>query len=115
VLLIDLKDRRAGGLDIGLVVGAQQATISAAQTDGTWVAGTSAGDWAVFNTVGTQISVTVLNGFVLPTPIAGSYTMNSPWQGMVSTPGGGIGFLAGSRVYVLETGNGYGELGVKIR
>lgn len=115
MLLIDLKDRRAGGLDIGLVVGAQQATISAAQTDGTWVAGTSAGDWAVFNTVGTQISVTVLNGFVLPTPIAGSYTMNSPWQGMVSTPGGGIGFLAGSRVYVLETGNGYGELGVKIR
>lgn len=115
VLLIDLKDRRVGGLGIGLVVGSLQATMSSAQTNGTWVAGTSRGDWAVFNTVDTQISITVFNGVVLPTPIAGSFTMNAPWTGMASTPGGGTGFLAGNGVYVLETGSGNAELGIKIR
>lgn len=115
VLIVDLKDRRAGGLGIGLVVGAQQATMTRAQTDGTWVAGTSTGHWAVFNTVDTQISVTVVDGFVLPTPVTSSFTMNSPWTGMATAVGGGKGFLAGSGVYVLETGSGHAELGIKIR
>ncbi len=34
---------------------------------------------------------------------------------MATTNGGGTGFLAGNGVYVLETANGYAELGVKLR
>ena len=89
--------------------------MTAAQTDGTWIAGTSTGHWAVFNTVGTQISVTVVDGIVLQTPVTSSFTMNSPWKGMATAAGGGRGFLAGSGVYVLETGAGAAELGIKIR
>ena len=113
VLLIDLKDVRVGGLGIGVVVGSQQATLTAAQTDGTWVAGTSAGDWALFTASGTTITVTNVDG--VPVNVAGSFTANAPWQGMATTNAGGIGFLAGNGVYVLETANGYAELGVKLR
>jgi len=112
VLLIDLKDLRVGGLGIGLVVGSQQATLTPAQTDGTWIAGTSAGDWAVFTTSGTSITVTNVDG--LPVNVAGSFTANAPWLGMATTNAGAMGFLAGNGVYVLETANGYAELGVKV-
>jgi hypothetical protein len=113
VLLIDLKDLRPGGLGIGMVVGAQQATMTAAQTDGTWIAATSLGHWAVFDTSGTNITVTRVDGF--PVNVPGTFTMNTPWTGMATTDGGGVGFLAGSGVYVLETGSGHAELGIKIR
>ena len=113
VLVIDLKDLRAGGLGIGLVVGSQQATLTSAQTDGTWVAASSAGDWAVFTASGTTITVTNVDG--LPVNVVGSFTANDPWQGMATTNAGGLGFLAGNGVYVLETANGYAELGVKLR
>lgn len=113
VLVIDLKDLRVGGLGIGLVVGSQQATLTSAQTDGTWVAATSAGDWAVFTASGTTITVTNVDG--VPVNVAGSFTANAPWQGMATTNAGGMGFLAGNGVYVLETANGYAELGVKLR
>jgi hypothetical protein len=113
VLLIDLKDGRVGGLGIGLVVGAQQAALTSAQTDGTWIAGTSAGDWAVFTTSGTTITVTNVDG--VPVNVSGTFTANTPWQGMATTNAGGMGFLAGNGVYVLETANGYAELGVKLR
>jgi hypothetical protein len=112
VLLIDLKDVRVGGLGIGLVVGSQQTTLTSAQTDGTWIAGTSAGDWAIFTASGTTITVTNVDG--LPVNIVGSFTANAPWQGMATTNGGGLGFLAGNGVYVLETANGYAELGVRL-
>jgi hypothetical protein len=113
VLLIDLKDLRAGGLGVGLVVGSQQTTMTTAQTDGTWIAGTSAGDWAVFTTSGANITVTNVDG--VPVNVTGTFTANSPWQGMATTNAGGKGFLAGNGVYVLETANGYAELGVKLR
>ncbi|MBE7418889.1 MAG: hypothetical protein HS128_14330 [Ideonella sp.] len=113
VLLIDLKDLRAGGLGLGLVVGSQQATLTIAQTDGTWIAGSSSGHWAVFNTSGTAINVTHFDGF--PVNVNGSFTPNDPWQGMATTNAGGKGFLAGNGVYVLETANGYAEVGVKLR
>ena len=113
VLVIDLKDVRVGGLGIGLVVGSQQATLTSAQTDGTWITGTSAGDWALFTTSGTAITVTNIDG--VPVNVAGSFTANAPWQGMATTNAGGRGFLAGNGVYVLETANGYAELGVKLR
>jgi hypothetical protein len=113
VLLIDLKDLRPGGLGIGMVVGAQQATMTSAQTDGTWIAGTSLGHWAVFDTAGPNITVKLIDG--IPVNIPGTFTMNQPWTGMATTNGGGTGFLAGSGVYVLETGSGHAELGIKIR
>jgi hypothetical protein len=113
VLLIDLKDLRAGGLGIGLVVGSQQAPLTSAQTDGTWIAGTSNGNWAVFTAAGTTITVTNLDG--VPVNVTGTFTADSPWQGMATTNAGGMGFLAGNGVYVLETANGYAEIGVKLR
>ncbi|HSW23326.1 MAG TPA: hypothetical protein VLJ62_11210 [Burkholderiaceae bacterium] len=116
VLLIDLKDgaRGTSGLGVGLVVGAQQATLTPAQTNGTWIAGTSTGHWAVFTADGTAITLTHLDG--LPVQgISGSFSPDTPWLGMATTNGGGTGFLAGNGVYVLETANGYAELGVKLR
>ena len=47
--------------------------------------------------------------------VVGSFAANAPWQGMATTNTGGRGFLAGNGVYVLETANGYAELGVKLR
>jgi hypothetical protein len=113
VLVIDLKDLRVGGLGIGLVVGSQQATLTPAQTDGTWIVGSSTGNWAVFTASGSTITVTNVDGF--PVSVVGSFTANAPWQGMATTNAGGMGFLAGNGVYVLETANGYAELGVKLR
>ena len=116
VLLIDLKDGRAGGLGIGLVVGAQQATMTPTQTDGVWIAGTSNGHWAVFTASGSDIDLINFDGVsVPPGTLTGTFSANSPWQGMATTNGGGMGFLAGNGVYVLETANGYAELGVKLR
>ena len=112
VLLIDLKDFRAGGLGVGLVVGSEQTTLTPAQTDGTWIAGTSNGNWAVFTSSGSTITITNVDG--LPVNVVGSFTANAPWLGMATTSGGGMGFLAGNGVYVLETANGYAELGVKL-
>lgn len=116
VLLIDLKDgaRGASGLGVGLVVGAQQAALTQAQTDGTWIAGTSNGHWAVFTASGTTITLTHLDGVPVQ-GISGSFTRDTPWLGMATTNGGGAGFMAGNGVYVLETANGYAELGVKLR
>jgi len=116
VLLIDLKDgaRGANGLGIGLVVGAQQAPLTPVQTDGTWIAGTSTGHWAVFTASGTTITLTHLDGIAVQGP-SGSFSPDTPWQGMATTNGGGAGFMAGNGVYVLETANGYAELGVKLR
>lgn len=114
VLLIDLKDVRAGGLGIGLVVGAQQADLTTAQTDGLWIAGTSNGHWAVFTASGSDITLNNFDGLPV-TGVSGTFTANSPWQGVATTNGGGIGFMAGNGVYVLETGNGYAELGIKLR
>jgi hypothetical protein len=113
VLVIDLKDLRAGGLGLGLVVGAQQAALTPAQSDGTWVAASSSGDWAVFNASGSTITVTNVDG--IPVNVVGSFTANAPWQGMATTNAGARAFLAGNGVYVLQTVNGYAELGVKLR
>lgn len=116
VLLIDLKDLRSGGLGVGLVVGAQQATMTPAQTGGLWIAGTSDHHWALFTVSGSDIELVNFDGLpVAPGTVKGTFTANSPWQGMATTNGGGQGFLAGNGVYVLETGGGAAELGVKLR
>ena len=113
VLLIDLKDVRAGGFGVGLVVGAEQAAMSSAQTDGLWIAGSSNGHWAAFDVSGSSITVNLLDG--IPISVPTSFTPNTPWTGLATTANGGVGLLAGAGVYVLETANGYAELGVKIR
>lgn len=116
VLVIDLKDGRTGGLGIGLVVGAQQTTMTPTQTDGVWIAGTSNGHWAVFTASGNSIDLVNFDGVAVPPgTLTGTFSANSPWQGMATTNGGGMGFMAGNGVYVLETANGYAELGVKLR
>src|SRR5262245_58363310 len=70
VLLIDLKDgaRGAAGLGIGLVVGAQQATLTPAQTDGTWIAGTSNGHQAALTASGTTLTITNHDGEPVSSP-----------------------------------------------
>src|SRR4051794_20470102 len=83
VLVIDLKDLRVAGLGIGLVVGSQQATLTSAQTDGTWIVASSTGNWGVFTASGSSITVTNVDG--LPVNVAGSFTANAPWQGMATT------------------------------
>lgn len=113
VLLIDLKDTRAGGLGIGLVVGASQLTMTPAQTDGTWIAGSSNGHWAIFTASGSNITVNWFDGFTVNAST--TFTANLPWTGMATSAAGGVGFLAGAGVYVLETAGGYAEIGVKLR
>jgi hypothetical protein len=114
VLILDLKDTRVGGFGVGILVGAQQATMTTTQTDGTWLAGSTTGDWAVFTASGSSITVNSLDGIALNLPPT-SFTANLPWQGMATTQGGGVGLLAGAGVYVLATAGGNAELGIKIR
>lgn len=113
VIVLDLKDTRASGFGVGMLVGGQQVTMTAAQTDGTWVAGASTGHWAVFTASGNTITLNQLDGVAVN--VATTLTANSPWTGMATTANGGVGFLAGAGVYVLETANGGAELGIKLR
>jgi hypothetical protein len=113
VILLDLKDVRPGGFGVGMLVGGQQVTMTTAQTDGTWIAGASNGHWAVFTASGSTITLNLLDG--IPVSVPTTITANAPWKGMATTSAGGVGFLAGAGVYVLETANGDAELGIKLR
>ena len=112
VLVVDLKDIRAGGFGVGMLVGGQQVAMMPGQTDGTWAVGTSNGHWGVFTASGPTINLTLLDG--IPVNVSTTFTANSPWTGMATTAAGGVGFLAGTGVYVLETATGAAELGVKL-
>jgi hypothetical protein len=112
VVILDLKDLRPAGFGVGILVGAQQVALTTAQTDGKWIAGTSNGNWASFTASGNSIAVNSINGF--PTNATTTFTANAPWNGLATTAAGGVGFLAGTGVYVLETAGGYAELGIKI-
>ena len=113
VVIVDLKDTRPGGFGIGMLVGGQQTPMTTAQTDGMWIAGSSTGNWAVFTASGANITVNVFDGIAVNATT--TFTADSPWIGMATTAQGGVGFLAGTGVYVLETANGHAELGVKLR
>jgi hypothetical protein len=113
VIVLDLKDVRPAGFGVGMLVGGQQVTMTPAQTDGTWIAGSSGGHWGVFTTSGTTITLNLLDGVAVN--VATTFTPNSPWTGLATTAAGGVGFLAGTGVYVLETAGGDAELGIKIR
>jgi hypothetical protein len=113
VILLDLKDTRPAGFGVGMLVGGQQVPMTTAQTDGTWVAGTSTGHWAVFTASSNTITVNQLDGVAVN--VATTLTANSPRTGMATTANSGVGFLAGAGVYVLETAGGEAELGIKLR
>jgi hypothetical protein len=113
VIILDLKDVRPGGFGVGMLVGGQQVDLTPAMTDGTWIAGTSTGHWGVFTASGTTITLTLLDG--VPVNLPTTFTANSPWRGLATTAAGGIGFLAGAGVYVLETARGDAELGIRLR
>jgi hypothetical protein len=114
VILIDLKDVRPGGFGVGMLVGGQQVPMTPDQTNGTWIAGTSAGHWAVFTANNNLITLNLLDGIPVSLPST-PLQIDTPWTGMASTSAGGVGFLAGAGVYVLETANGDAELGIKLR
>lgn len=113
VVIVDLKDTRPGGFGIGMLVGGQQTAMTTTQTDGTWIAGSSSGHWGVFTASGTTITLNLLDGIAVNVPA--TLTLNSPWTGLATTSAGGVGFLAGTGVYVLETAGGDAELGIRIR
>jgi hypothetical protein len=113
VIVLDLKDIRPGGFGVGMLVGGQQVDMTPVQTDGTWIAGSSAGQWAAFTAGGNTITVNILDGF--PVNLPTTFTANAPWRGLATTAAGGVGFLAGTGVYVMETARGDAELGIKLR
>lgn len=112
VLVIDLKDRRVGGLGIGMLVGGEQAFMTPAVTDGSWIAGMNTGTWFGFTANGDRIDITQLNW--TPANIAVSIQVNAPWTGMATTAWGEIGFISGAGLYLLMTPGGDLELGVKL-
>ncbi len=112
VVIVDLKDVRPAGFGVGMLVGGQQIAMTPAQTDGTWILGTSTGHWGVFTASASNITLNLLDG--IPVNVATTFTANSPWTGLGTTAAGGVGFLAGTGVYVLETATGAAELGVKL-
>ena len=109
-LVLDLNNSANG---LGLLVGSEQETVTAAQTDGTWVAGSTTGLTAKFTVTGNAINYQTIND--LPSVITNTVTINSPWAGMATSGTGGVGILAGTNVYVFKNANGYAEVGVKIQ
>jgi hypothetical protein len=67
----------------------------------------------VFTASGTTITLNRLDGMAVNMPT--TFTPNAPWTGLISTAAGGVGFLAGNGVYVLETASGDAELGIKVQ
>ena len=112
VLILDLKDTRAGGFGVGMLVGSTQQAMATTQTDGTWVAAGTNGGWGVFNATGTMLAQQMMNG--MPSTNTTTVTFNSPWVGMATTASGGHGLLAGTGVYAYENTGGYAEIGVKL-
>jgi len=111
VMIMDLKDSRAGGFGIGLLVGSSEQAISPSLTDGTWLAAGTDASWLTFAASGNAINYLTFNG--APASLSMTMTMNSPWAGFVAPSVGGAAMLAGAGVYVYEYG-GYGEIGLKI-
>jgi hypothetical protein len=112
-LVVDLKDRRAGGFGSGILMGGEQAPMTSAVTDGTWIAAISSGQWVVFTASGNDIAITQFD--FVPVDIRLTISANDPWAGMATTAWGESGFIAGAGVYVLKTPGGDLELGVKLR
>jgi hypothetical protein len=111
-LIVDLKDPRVGGFGSGILLGGQQAPMTPATTNGTWIAALSSGPWIVFTASGNDIAISQYDG--VPVDIRVTFSTNVPWTGMATTAWGEDGFMAGSGFYVLKTPGGDLELGVKL-
>ncbi len=112
VLIVDLKDRRAGGFGIGLLVGGQQVAMTSTMTDGTWIAATASGHSFLFSASGSDIAISQIDW--LPVSLNTTFAANDPWTGMATTAWGEVGFFAGAGIYMLETPAGDVELGIKL-
>lgn len=112
VLVVDLTDKRAGGVGVGMMLGGQQSATTQAMSDGTWVAATGSGHWLLFTAAGSVITVTDADGQAVN--LVTNITANDPWAGMATTGWGDIGFISGSGVYMLETIGGDSEIGVRL-
>lgn len=107
VVIVDLKDARAGGFGFGLIVGSTKTAISNTDADGTWH----------YNSLnGAAGTIVVSNGTY--TSSADNYqttytlALNSPWNGFATPQPGGEAILAGTGVYVYEN-SGYFSVGLK--
>lgn len=112
LLVVDLKDRRAGGFGIGMLVGGQQTAMTRAASDGTWIAAMSSGNWLVFTANASDINITQWDGQAVN--LSATIATDTPWTGMTTTSWGDVGFMSGTGIYMLRTPAGEVELGVRV-
>ena len=113
LFVLQLKDTRRAGFGNGMLVGGEQAVMTAEIADGTYIAGMNTGVWFQFTGKGSEVSITHLN--FEPVDLKVSVTPNAPWTGMTTTAWGEIGFISAAGLYLLKTPGGDLELGVKLR
>lgn len=113
LFVLRLKDARVDGFGNGMLIGGEQASMTAEISDGTYIAGMNNGVWFQFTGSGTDVNITHVN--FQPMDIALTVTPNAPWTGMTTTAWGEIGFISAAGLYLLKTPDGNLELGVKLR
>lgn len=113
LFVLKLKDARGTGFGNGLLIGGEQALMTAQISDGTYIAGMNTGVWFQFTGKGSEVNITHLN--FEPTDLTVAVTPNAPWTGMTTTSWGEIGFISAAGLYLLMTPGGDLELGVKLR
>lgn len=80
-MVMDLKDARTSGFGVEMLGGSSEQTVSAAQTDGTWVAMGTDGGITEFTASGTRMNF-MMNGMMGST--SGVMVVNSSWTGFVT-------------------------------
>ncbi len=113
LFVLKLKDGRAAGFGNGMLIGGEQAPMTAEIADGTYIAGMNNGTWFQFSGKGTEINITHLD--FQPVDLKLTIAPNAPWTGMTTTAWGEIGFISAAGLYLLKTPGGDLELGVKLR
>ena len=113
LFVLQLKDARRAGFGNGMLVGGEQALMTAEIADGTYIAGMNTGVWFQFTGKGSEVNITHLN--FEPVDLKVTVTPNAPWAGMTTTAWGEIGFISAAGLYLLKTPGGDLELGVKLR
>lgn len=113
VVVLDLKDTRAGGFGLGVLVGSSRQAIDTSTTDGTWITAATNGEWATLIASGTQVAYQTING--APSTKTVTLEFDRPWSGFGTSSSGGNGILAGIGVYAYQNDGGYAEIGVKIK
>ena len=113
LFVLKLKDARGDGFGNGMLIGGEQALMTAEIADGTYIAGMNNGAWFQFTGKGSEVNITQLN--FEPMDFKVTVTPNAPWTGMTTTAWGEIGFISAAGLYLLKTPGGDLELGVKLR